>query len=68
MLCKKSVLLTVVMFEFKDVFIHNFDGNLVRKIGIHYEYLNNDLCQFGVQQKLNSHSDTYACYTLPSLA
>jgi hypothetical protein len=56
-------LLTVVFFEFKDVFIHNFDDNLVRKIDIYYEYLSNDLCQFGVQQKLNSQSDIYDCYT-----
>lgn len=54
-------MLTVVLFEFKNVFIHNFDGNLDRNIGIYYEYLYNDLCQSGVQQKLNSQLDTYAC-------
>lgn len=43
------------LFWFKYiVFIHNFDGNLVRKVGTYYEYLNSFWCQFWVQQKLNN--------------
>lgn len=41
---RNLLLLIVVFFEFKDVFIYNFDDNLVRKIDIYYEYLSNDLC------------------------